>query len=166
MKQLIISIIVGYFCVAGFSQDQIRVKKKNIATQSGPKIEQVQVKRDYYRERQRSVEKQKQESLKLETGMINILNGTGKTTLPSSYQPAVNVKLKRFLNKDGPKKFSNGNDQRNRTIVTIKKVGHVEGLAPREEIKKIDIHPPVNKKILLQALGNPKPIQKHSVKVK
>jgi len=166
MKQLIISIILGYFCIAGFSQDQITVKKKNSTTQNGPKIDQVQVKRDYYRERQRSLEKQKQESLKLELGMKTIPNGTEKTTLPSNDQPAVNVTLKRFLNKDRPKKISNGNDQINRTAVTRKKVGHMEELAPREEIKKIDVHPPINKEILLQALGDPKPIQKHSVRAK
>ena len=98
--------------------------------------------------------------------MITILNGKEKSTLPSNDQPAVNVTLKRFLNKERPKKISNVNDQINRTTVTRKKVGHLEGLAPREEIKKIDFHPPVNKEILLQALGNPKPIQKHSVKAK
>jgi len=166
MRQLIIGIILGYFCIAGFSQDQITVKKKNSTAQSGPKIEQVQVKRDYYRERQRSLEKQKQESLKLEPGIVTIPNGTGKTTLPSNDQPAVNVKVKRFLNKDRPKKISNGNDQINKTKVSRKKVGHMEGLVPREEIKKINVHPPISKEILLQALGNPKPIQKHSVREK
>ena len=72
--------------------------------------------------------------------------------------------VKKFLNSDRSKNFSHGKNRINSKTKTRKKLGYVESFAPREEIKKINVHAPINKEVLIQALVNPKPIQKHSVK--
>ena len=127
-------------------------------------MEQVQVERDYYGEMQRIAEKTKKESSNSWIGKTAVVKDMEKTNPKSKYHSAANAKPKQVLNTDRLKNFGQGREQINSKTRTRKKLGYVEGLAPKEEMKKIDVHPPVSKEVLIRALGNPKPIQKQSNK--
>ncbi|NOQ96536.1 MAG: hypothetical protein GQ561_00065 [Calditrichae bacterium] len=162
MKNLMISIIIGGFIATGFSQSQKTETKKYDAPQNGPIIEKVQGERDYYSEMQRSAEKKKKESFNFQQGKIAVVKDMERTNQKSKYHSAANAKPKQVLNTNRPKNFGQGKEQIYSKNKTRKKLGRVEGYAPREEMKKIDVHPPVSEEVLIQALGNPKPIQKQS----
>ncbi len=162
MKKLMISIFIGSFIAAGFAQSQISKSEKNEALQNGPVIEKVQGERDYYSEMQRSAENKKKESPNLQSGKIAVVKDMERTNQKSKYHSAANAKPKQVLNTDRPNNFGQGKEQIYSKTKNRKKLGRVKGYAPREEMKKIDVHPPVSEEVLIQALGNPKPIQKQS----
>ncbi len=165
MKQLMImNVLIGCLIVTGFSQSQVTESKKHNAPQNGPKMKQVQVKRDYYRDMQRAAEKKKMESPNFQLRKIAVIKDMEKTNPKSKYQSAANIKPKQVLNTDRPKNFGQGKEQIYSKNKTRKKLGRVEGYAPREEMKKIDVHPPVSDEVLIQALGNSKPIRKQTNK--
>jgi hypothetical protein len=162
MRQLMIILIVGCIVSTGLSQSQITETKKYDAPQNGPIIEKVQVERDYYNEMQRSAENKKKESPNLQSGKIAVVKDMERTNQKSKYHSAASAKPKQVLNTDRPNNFGQGKEQIYSKTKNRKKLGRVKGYAPREEMKKIDIHPPVSEEVLIQALGNPKPIQKQS----
>ncbi len=164
MKQLVMSVMIGCFFITGFSQSQITNSKKYDAPQNGPKMEQVQVERDYYSNMQRAAEKTKKESFNSWIGKTAVVKDMERTNQKSKYHSAANAKPKQILNTNRSKNFGQGRDQINSKTKTRKKLGRVEGYVPREEMKKIDVHPPVSEEVLIQALGNPKPIKKQSNK--
>ena len=166
MKQLIICVAIGCLVATGFSQSPTKNDKKDSAPRSGLKIKPVKVERDYYEEMQRSAEKQKMKSLDSQQEKTAVVKDIERTNQKSKYPSAVTAKPKQFLNSDRPKNFGQGREQINSKTKSRKKLGYVEGYAPREEMKKIDVHPPVSEEVLIQALGNPKPIQKQSNKTK
>ncbi len=162
MKQFMMIVIIGCYISSGFSQGQVTENKNHDELQNGPKMKPVKVERDYFDEMQRSVEKKKNESINFQPKKIAIVKDMEKTNQKSKYHSAVNAKPKQVLNTDRLKNFGQGREQINSKTRTRKKLGYVKGYAPREEMKKIDVHPPVSEEVLIQALGNPKPIQKQS----
>ncbi len=164
MKQLIISAAIGCLIASGFSQSQITNDKKSNESSQGLKMKPVQIERDYYEEIQRSAEKQKMKSLDSQQEKVAVVKDVKRTNQKSKFHSAANIKPKQILNSDRPNNFGQGRDQINSKTKTRKKLGRVEGYAPREEMKKIDVHPPVSEEVLIQALGNPKPIRKQTNK--
>ncbi len=162
MKQLMMIVIIGCYISAGFSQNQVTENKKHDAPQNAPKVEQVQVERDYYNEMQRAAEKTKKESSNSWIGKTTVVKDMERTNQKSKYHSAANAKPKQVLNNDRPNNFGQGKEQIYSKTKNRKKLGRVKGYAPREEMKKIDVHPPVSEEVLIQALDNPKPIQKQS----
>jgi len=165
MKQFIISVIVGCFISTGLSQNQ-KIDDKSENTENGPKMKQVLVEIDYFNEMSRAAVKTKNESSNSWGAKTAVVKDMEKINSKSKYYSTENVKPQQIIITDGEIQFGQGKEQIYSKKKSRKKVGHVDGIAPREEIKKIYGHSPVSQDVLIQALGNLKSVQAKSGKVK
>ena len=156
--------MIGCFIAAGFAQSKISESKKNDAHQNGLQVEQVETERDYFDDLQRSEEKKKKDSFILQSEKTAVLKNMEKTNSQSKIYSADNVKPNQIISKEGAIHFGQGKEQIVSRIKRTKKIGRVEGIASREEIKKINGHAPVSEEVLIRALGNPKRIEARSSK--
>lgn len=158
MKQLMMNVMIGCLIATGFSQNQKTEKSKNDTPQKCPTVEKIQVEKNNSNDIQWSNVKNND----LPPGKIAFTRDAEKANQKSKYHSAANAKPKQVLNTDRPNNFGQDKEQIYSKTKNRKKLGRVKGYAPREEMKKIDVHPPVSEEVLIQALGNPKPIQKQS----
>jgi hypothetical protein len=166
MKQLIISLAIGCLITSGFSQSQKIQSEKLEQSTKGPKMKNVQVERDSFSDMQRPEEKKKKESFIQQSEKTAVVKDMDKTNSQSKIYSTESIKPNQIINKDGALNFGQGKGQVYSRIKRMKKIRRVEDIAPREEIKKIDGHTPVSEDVLIQALGNPKPVHSQSQRTK
>jgi hypothetical protein len=166
MKKLMMTMIFGCLITAGLAQSQISDNQKNDMSQESPKVEQVEIQRDYFSDMQRSEEKKKRESFIQQSEKTAVVKDMDKTNSQSKIYSKESIKPNQIINKDGALNFGQGKGQVYSRIKRMKKIRRVEDIAPREEIKKIDGHTPVSEDVLIQALGNPKPVHSQSQRTK
>lgn len=165
MKQLIISIMVMFIIEGGLAQSQLTEDKKNDSPQEGPKVERVEIDRDYFGDMQRAEQKNKDLSHP-QTEKTVVVKDMDKTNSSTKYYSSKNNKPNQIIRTNEAIKVGPGNDQIYSRRKSTKKIGYVVDIAPRENIKKIEGHAPVDADVLIRALGNPKPVERQSSKTK
>ena len=166
MKQLSKIIIMVVFIMGNLlAQKQIADNKKSDSEQNGPKVEQVEIERDYFSDMQRSGQKNK-DVFKFQPEKTAVVKDMKKTNSSSKIYSSENVKPNQIIRVKEMNNFGQGKDQFHSQKKSGKKVNSVEGFAAREEIKKIEGHAPHSEEVLIQALGQPKPVKAKASKAK
>ena len=165
MKQLITSIVITFLIGSGFAQSKISDDKKNATTKDGPRIEQVEIERDYFSDMQPS-EQKKKDVLDSQQEKTAVVKDMEKSNSHSKIYSTENVKPNQIIRFNEAINFGQGKDQFHSQKKSRKKINSVEGMAPRENIKKIEGHAPVSEEILIQALSQPKPVKATLIKSK
>ena len=166
MKQLIISIAIGCLIATGFSQSPVNNDKKDSAPKYGLKMKPVQVKRNYREKMQQSVEKQRIKSFDFQSRTKAVVREMDNPNTKVKNSLTATQKTKQQVPENSSITFRKGSGKIYNHTKSRKRLNRVEGFVPREEMKKIDGHPPVNKDILRQALSNRKPIKARSINTK
>jgi len=166
MKKVLISLAVGCLITTGFSQSQVTQSERIEQANDGPKMQNVQVDIDYYEEMQRSEEKSKMNSFLEQSEKTTVVKDMNKNNSQSKIYSAENLKPNQIISKDGAIDFGQGKEQIVTRTKRTKKIGRVEGIVSREEIKKINGHASVSEEVLIRALGNPKRVEARSSKSK
>jgi len=151
-----INLTIGCLIATSYSQSQTIESKKSKTTKNGPQMEQVQLKENYYKRMQRIAEKEKMKSLDSQAEKKVAVRIMEKTNHQSKNKSSQNAKPKQILNLKRPYNFGQGKEKFFSKTETRKKLHRVEGFAPREEMKKIDVHPQVSEEVMIRALGNRK----------
>jgi len=158
--------MIVFLIGSGNAQSQKSAGQENDTSQNGPKIEQVETERDYYKDMQRSKEKKNKDSFSIQSKKSIVVKDMDKTNSPSKIYSSDSVKPNQIINRDGAIHFGQGKEQIYSKSRIQKKLARVEGYAERVEIKKIEGHSPVSEEVLMRALGNPKRVEAKSSKTK
>jgi len=163
MKKIMMTTI-GLLIGIGLAQSQSTDEQKIDSSQDGPKIEQVDTEQDFYGDMQKSAKKEKEQTVRSQQEKTALIKEMERTNPEFKYYPTEKVKSNKDLIRPKSDNFGQGKDQVFSRTKTTKKIGYVDGIAPREEIKKIDGHAPISADALIQALGNPKPVKNNQRK--
>jgi hypothetical protein len=136
-----------------------RETNKSDQPQTGPRMKQVHVIQDNIQDKQRIVEENNMKSSELQSGKLTVAQYREKTNSRIKYHSTPNLKPKQLLNNNQSSNIGQGKKQYFSQTKTKNKIRRVEGYAPREEIVKIQGHPEISQEVLIQSLGNVRPIK-------
>jgi len=165
MKLLIVLLLLGLLVTLGFSQNPGESKDVSDAARSGLKMKPIQIEKDYYEQMLRNTEKKKMKTRTVHSGETAIIKDISKTSKKTKYHSTANPKPKQILKNNYSPNFGKDRVQYFSRIKTKNKLQRVDGYVQREEIKKITGHPQYDQEILIEALGNVRPIKATTGKV-
>jgi hypothetical protein len=166
MKVLIISITLVCFLTIGFTQDRKEVSIKTDHLSNGPRMNQIELKKDYYKDMQRIVKDKKMISTNLQSGKLSVSPVMSKRDSKVKYQSTADPKPKQNLKSDSYVNFGQNKEQYFSRVKSGHKLNRVKGHAPREKVVKIENHTQYAQEILIEALGNTRPIEASQPKLK
>jgi site-specific recombinase XerD len=147
-----------------YSQDQISEKNNNSITKTDPKMNQVQLKLDYYMDMQKIEKDKKENTADRLSRDLKAVTKIVKSDSKIKYQSSSDVIPKQILKKDNSGTFGQEKVQYRSQKKIKNSLRRVEGYAPREEVVKIDGHPLYDPEIIYQAMGHTKLIEASSQK--
>jgi hypothetical protein len=159
MKIFIVALMVGFINTIGYSQSLEKNRDVSDATIPGLKIKPIQIEEDFYDQMQRNIEKNKMKTSVVHSGKTSIIKDIGKTGTRIKYRSTADPKPKQFLGNNQSRNIGQGNKQYFSQAKAKNKIRRVKEYAPREEIVKIQGHPKISQEILIQSLGNVRPIK-------
>jgi hypothetical protein len=163
MKVLIISVTVVCFMTTGFTQDRNEESFKTDQSSDGPRMKQVELKNDYYKDMQRIVKEKKMISHNLQSGKLSVSPVVSKTDSKVKYQSTVTPKPKQILKKNNSLNFGRDKKQYYSIVKSGHKLSRVKGYVPREEVVKIKGQTQYAQELLIEALSNARLLKaKHS----